>query len=354
MHLPVKDQSYLPSRERIKQCRIDTPTALAFGSPPFRFRFRRQTQDRVPPYLPDDAHLLSEQGQNQTLAHKPGIDQPACVLGVPPDGIGQLARHPEFARWPDSSTNQERIGAVKADLSRTWTTSAKLLPSTGMAVQEGGPIVAFRAWPCLILMPDPLFAVRGTSVSSIIRFNSSAGNTLCTSCGRQLDTLATDTCNPLNQFVIGGPVRLVATRPDGTADPAFRVEHTPDQEFHEGPPETRWHRHQEKGNPFREQQTNRGSERHERASEKENSSLVAALLAVKSTPSEQRGDLRNRTSCQVVFHFFEYVFRAVGIPSTSDSVRRYLKFRLLKERGTYVPLANRMDLSIPSSVSPLV
>jgi len=89
--------------------------------------------------------------------------------------------------------------------------------------------------------------------------------------------------------------------PDGTGDPAFRVEHAPDQEFDEGTTGARGYRRQKEGNPFREQQTNRCGERHEGASERENSSLVAALLALKSTPGEQRSDLRNGTSYQVFF-----------------------------------------------------
>lgn len=42
----------------------------------------------------------------------------------------------------------------------------------------------------------------------------------------------------------------------------------------------------------------------------ENPSLVAALLALKSTPSEQRGDRANLMSCQVFFAFFKNIFRA--------------------------------------------
>lgn len=99
-------------------------------------------------------------------------------------------------------------------------------------------------------------------------------------------------------------VRLSANHPDGTGDPAFRVEQAANQEFHEGSAGAGRHGHQEKGNPFREQQANRGGKRHEGVSERENFSLVAALLAPKSTPGEQRGDPRNRMSCQVFFALF--------------------------------------------------
>ena len=107
---------------------------------------------------------------------------------------------------------------------------------------------------------------------------------------------------PLDQFVIGGPVRLPANGPDGPGDPAFRVEHATDQEFGEGPARTRWYGHQEKGNPFREQQAHRGGERHEGASAKENSSLVAALL-------------ERHVKCYL--NFSENIFFHAGMPSAS-------------------------------------
>ena len=88
---------------------------------------------------------------------------------------------------------------------------------------------------------------------------------------------------PLDQLVIGRPVRLAANGPDGTRNPAFRVEHAADQQFGEGAPRTWWDSHQKKRNPFRKQHTNRGRKRHEREPEIQYGfSLVAALLALKS------------------------------------------------------------------------
>ena len=113
-------------------------------------------------------------------------------------------------------------------------------------------------------------------------------------------------------------MRLAADGPDGPGDPAFRVEHAADQEFDEGAPGTQWNGHQEKGDPFRKQQTNRGGQRHEGEPEIQYGlSLVAALLALKSTPSEQRGDLAKRTSCQVFLAFLENILRATGMHSAS-------------------------------------
>jgi len=94
------------------------------------------------------------------------------------------------------------------------------------------------------------------------------------------------------------------------------VEHAANQKLDEGAAGTQWNRSQEKGNPFREQQANRRRERHEGTSQiQKDPSLVAALLAPKSTPSEQRGDLANQTSCQVFFAFCENISRAAGMPS---------------------------------------
>ncbi|MDP2851844.1 MAG: hypothetical protein Q8O23_00390, partial [Gallionella sp.] len=54
--------------------------------------------------------------------------------------------------------------------------------------------------------------------------------------------------------------------------------------------------------------------------------MVAALLALKTTPSEQRGDLANRISCQVFFAFFRNIYRAAGIPSASNNGCECLNF----------------------------
>ncbi|CAH1213125.1 hypothetical protein NTGBS_970010 [Candidatus Nitrotoga sp. BS] len=70
------------------------------------------------------------------------------------------------------------------------------------------------------------------------------------------------------------------------------------------------------------------SERHERVSEIENPSLVAALLALKTTPSEQRGDLANLISCQVFFAFFKYISRAVWVLAASRKKTRVSKLQL--------------------------
>jgi hypothetical protein len=51
----------------------------------------------VSPHLSDDADLLFEQGQNQSAAHEPGIDQQAHPLDVPPDRVHQLSCYPELA-----------------------------------------------------------------------------------------------------------------------------------------------------------------------------------------------------------------------------------------------------------------
>lgn len=94
-------------------------------------------------------------------------------------------------RCPDSSTSQERIGTVSAEPSRTRTTSANV--TQHWLFRKVGRL-ALWLWSCLILMPGPVFAPRGTKVSSMIRFTSSAGNTHCTSCSKRMDSSAADTC----------------------------------------------------------------------------------------------------------------------------------------------------------------
>jgi hypothetical protein len=114
---------------------------------------------------------------------------------------------------------------------------------------------------------------------------------------------------PLDELVIGRPVRLSANGPDGPRNPALRVEHAADQEFDESSAGTRWYGHQEKGNPFREQQANVGSERHEGKSEIENDpSLVAARCLRENHAQAARGDLTIPLSCQVFFCIFSKTF----------------------------------------------
>jgi hypothetical protein len=60
-------------------------------------------------------------------------------------------------------------------------------------------------------------------------------------------------------------------------------------------------------------------------------SLVAALLALKSTPSEQRGDLANRVSCQVFRAFSEQILRATAMHSASVGEHECLNFSDLLE-----------------------
>lgn len=64
---------------------------------------------------------------------------------------------------------------------------------------------------------------------------------------------------PFDQLVLGSPVRLSPDRTNGAGDPAFQVEQATDQEFGEGATGARCHSHQEKENPFRDQQANRRS-----------------------------------------------------------------------------------------------
>jgi hypothetical protein len=46
----------------------------------------------------------------------------------------------------------------------------------------------------LTLIPGPVFAVRGTKVSSMIRFATSLGNTDCTNGSKRTDNSAAETC----------------------------------------------------------------------------------------------------------------------------------------------------------------
>ena len=98
--------------------------------------------------------------------------------------------------------------------------------------------------------------------------------------------------------------------PHGTGHPARPVEYVADQEIDEGKTGPWRHGQHKKRNPFREQHAHRGRERHDGTSARGKPSLVAALPAPKSTPGEQRGDVPNRTSFQVLFAFFLKIFSA--------------------------------------------
>jgi hypothetical protein len=56
--------------------------------------------------------------------------------------------------------------------------------------------------------------------------------------------------------------------------------------------------------------------------------LVASLRALKTTPSEQRGDLANRIPCQVFFAFFKSISRAVWVLAASGKKLRVSKLHV--------------------------
>ena len=203
-------------------------------------------------------------------------------------------------RGTDSSTSQERIGTVSADPSLTRP------PGQGhpaLAVHKGRPI----GLPGVIVLDtDPRPGLRRARHQGVVddQIRHIAGKHRLhqrQQTDRQLG--GRDMC-PLDQLVIGSPVRLATNGAEGAGDPAFRVEQAANQQFDEGTTGAGGYRHQKKGNPFREQQANRCGERQEGASEiRKDPSLVPALLALKSTPGEQRGELINRTSCQALLAF---------------------------------------------------
>nr|WP_273181036.1 hypothetical protein [Ferrovum myxofaciens] len=185
-------------------------------------------------------------------------------------------------RWPDSSTNQERIGMVSAEPNRTRTTRASV--TQPWLFKKGGPVGLVAV---IVFDADPRPFLRATRNQRIV--DNQVDQLVWKNSLRQLQQLNGQVgdrdIRPLDQFVVGGPVRLAANGSDGTSDPAFRVEHATDQKFDKGSAGTGWNGGQKKGNPFREQQTDRGGERHEEGSGVENPSLVAALPASKTTPS---------------------------------------------------------------------
>lgn len=80
---------------------------------------------------------------------------------------------------------------------------------------------------------------------------------------------------------------------DDRLEPALRVEHAADQEFDEGSAGPKWYGHEEKGNPFREQQTNVGGASTLRgmASQCANAESVRSarvFLRAKNAPTERR------------------------------------------------------------------
>ena len=301
LRLAIQHQFHSLHRQRIEHCRIDALTVLAFASPALGLRFGPKIQRRIPAHLADDVYLLFEQGQDQTAAHEPGIDQQARLLEMCPDRVEQLSRYPEFAAL---ARFFDQPGANRYCQRRTQSDSHDQgQRDPALAVQKAWPIGLVAV---VVLDTDTRSCLRATRNQRIVddqihRFAREHSLHQLQQTNRQVRDRY---MRSLDQLVVGGPVCLPANGSDSACDPALRIEHATDQQFHEGTAGTRRNSHKEKGNPFREQQTDRSSERHEGASEIENDpSLVAALLALKPTPSEQRGDLADRTSCQVFFAF---------------------------------------------------
>jgi hypothetical protein len=229
-------------------------------------------------------------------------------LHVPPDRIHQLPCHPELAALPRFF---EQPGA-------NWYRQRRTQPDShdqgqrdpALAVQKRRPIGLVAV---IVFDADPRPELRAARNQRIVedqgdQFGRAHPQHQLQQTQRQFGDRH---LRPLDELVIGGPVRLSANRPDGARDPAFRVEQAADQEFDEGPAGTRWHGHQKKGNPFREQQANVGSERHEGKSGIENDPSLVAARCLRENPAQAaRGDLTILMSCQVFFAFFPKFFTA--------------------------------------------
>nr|WP_273180989.1 hypothetical protein [Ferrovum myxofaciens] len=203
-------------------------------------------------------------------------------LTFPLTELDQLPSHPKFAAlagfFDQPGTNWDGQRRTQSDPHHQGQCDPTL------AVQKGGPVGLVAV---IVFDADPRPFLRATRNQRIV--DNQVDQLVWKNSLRQLQQLNGQVgdrdIRPLDQFVVGGPVRLAANGTDGTSDPAFRVEHATDQKFDKGSAGTGWNGGQKKGNPFREQQTDRGGERHEEGSGVENPSLVAALPASKTTPS---------------------------------------------------------------------
>lgn len=206
--------------------------------------------------MSDDADLLFEQGQNQTAAHEPRIDQQAHVLDLSLDRVHQLPRHPKLAAlsrfFEQPGADRDRQRRTEPDANH-WSQR-----DPALAVQERRPIGLVAV---IVLDADPRPGLRAARNQRIVDDHI---HQLCREHPQhqlqQADRQFRDRdVRPLDQLVIGGSVRLSTNSPDGAGDPGFRVEHATDQELDKGSAGARRHRRQEKGNPFREQQENVGN-----------------------------------------------------------------------------------------------
>ena len=244
-----------------------------------------------------------------------------------PRRIDQLPRHPELAGCPDSSTSHERTGSSAPNPARLHDQCQR---HPALAVQVRGAI-GFAAVVVLDTDTGPLFAHRGTSVSSMIRFATGVGNTLSTSCSRRMAnrpptrSLARSACNTWSSA-------LPANGADGASDPTFRVEHAADQKFDEGTAGTWRNRHQEEGNPIREQQTNRGRQRHEGASRIRNDPHWSPRCSHQINPVRAARRPR-KTNVMSVFGIFSKTFALRQCPRHCAG-RECLNFRLSGCPGT--------------------
>lgn len=308
LQLAVQPQFHLLRRQPVAQGGIDPLPVLAFRSPPLRLRFRRQAQDRIPPHLSDDPYPLFEHGQDQTLAHEPGIDQQARLRDVISDRVDQLPGHPELAALAgfldQPGANRHRQGRPQPNSHHQGQGHPAL------AVHEGRPIGLLGV---VVLDTDARPNLRRAGYQRIVddQIHYVGREHRLHQLQQANGQIDDRDMRPLDQLVIGGPVRFPANRPDGAGDPAFRVEQATDQEFDEGTPGTGWHGRQKERNPLREQQANRGGKRHEGVSERENSSLVAAQI---------------ERHVKLFLHFLENIFRGTRMPSASYGDRQCLNF----------------------------
>lgn len=175
-----------------------------------RPRFGRKKQGCTPPHLSHDADLLFEQGQNQTVAHEPRIDQQTHRLGLHSDRNHPLPRHLKLAAPPRLL---KQPGATRHCQSRSEpNTHDQRQCDPALAVQECRSIDLVTV---IVLDADPRPELPAARHQRFVEDKShDFGRTHHQHQLQQAERqFGSGHVSPLDQFVIGRPVRLLTTGP---------------------------------------------------------------------------------------------------------------------------------------------
>lgn len=221
---------------------------LAWAAPAFApGKRRRQKQRGVMANLSDDPHVLLQERLDQGAAHVPAVDEQAHALKLSTHRLQQLPGDIEFSALAGfgDQPGAQRHGERRTDphAQHHGEGDPALAVQEGGSIDSAGMIVAHLGAGgfCRTARHQGIVDDQGDQL-----LGKDMQDQLCGLPGESGDIDQ----RPLDQFVIGGPMRTTGDNGNGAGDPALGTEHGADEQFDEGAMRTRTDGGQQEGNPL--------------------------------------------------------------------------------------------------------